>query len=152
MKKKKNAEVKTKTQSIATKIKRIMMSSSISCLGALGIVSMIGLTVNSNSMLNTTMSETAEVAANLVGSEIDTMKQIAYEIGSNSVLGGKVSSDEDKLEVLFQRVETYGFSNAGLTLDDNIDLVSGWDCSQQDTVVRARAGEVYISEPKIKDG
>ena len=37
-------------------------------------------------------------------------------------------------------------------MQDNIDIVSGWDCTTQDTVVQALAGKVYFSEPKIKEG
>jgi hypothetical protein len=37
-------------------------------------------------------------------------------------------------------------------MQDNIDIVSGWDCTTQDTVVQALAGNVYFSEPKIREG
>ena len=69
------------------------------------------------------MAETAQVAAGLVESEIAAMKEVTYE-----------------------------FTDAGLTMEDNVDIVSGWDCTSQDTVIKALAGEIYFSEPKIKNG
>ena len=50
------------------------------------------------------------------------------------------------------KVEQYEYTGCGLTMQDNIDIVSGWDCTTQDTVVQALAGKVYFSEPKIKEG
>lgn len=143
---------KTRVNSIAAKIKNAMTRCSLICLGALGIVSLILITVNSQSLLKTNMTETAKVAAGLVSSEIEAMKQITYELGCNPSLAGTKISNEEKIEILYNKVATYGYTDAGLTMQDNIDIVSGWDCTTQDTVVQALAGNVYFSEPKIKDG
>lgn len=143
---------KDEDNSISSKIKNAMRGTSLICLGVLGVVSLACITVNTNSLLEANMSETAEVAASLVSDRIDTMKQITYEIGCNPKLADEAYSDEEKKEILFQKVETYDFTDAGLTKEDNVDIVSGWDCSTQDTVARALAGETYFSEPKIKDG
>lgn len=138
--------------SIASKIKNAMRGTSMICLGVLGVVSLVCITINTNTLLKTNMTETAKVAASLVEKEIGTMKKITYELGCNPMLAGEEYSDEQKIEVLFQKVDAYEFTSAGLTKEDNIDIVSGWDCTTQDTVVRALAGETYFSEPKIKEG
>lgn len=137
--------------SIEAKIKNAVRGISVAGMAVLGIVSLICITVNTVSILNMNMTETAEVAANLVEREIGTMKKVTYEIGCNPMLAGNQYSDEEKIEILFQKVSMYDFTDAGLTKEDNIDIVSGWDCTTQDTVVRALSGETYFSEPKIKD-
>lgn len=138
--------------SIAFKIKNAMRSTSLMCLGVLGVVSMLCIAFSTTSLLQRNMTETAEVAASLVEREIGTMKKVTYEIGCNPMLAGEQYSDDEKKAVLYEKVATYDFTNTGLTKEDNVDIVSGWDCTTQDTVVRALAGETYFSEPKIDGG
>lgn len=149
---KRDKKTKAGVISIASKIKRAMLVTSVASLGILSIVSLVCTTLNTNTLLKTNMTETAIVAADFVGSEIDAMKDITYEIGCNPMLASEKYSDEDKKEILFQKVEQYEYTSCGLTMQDNIDIVSGWDCTDQDTVVNALAGKVYFSEPKIKNG
>lgn len=143
---------KEENNSIASRIKNAMRGTSLVCLGVFGVVSLACITLNTVSLLKDNMTETAKVAASLVEREIGTMKKVTYEIGCNPKLAGENFSDEEKKEILFEKVATYNFTDAGLTKQDNIDIVSGWDCTTQDTVVRALAGETYFSEPKIKNG
>ncbi len=151
MKKDKKVKMK-KSNSIAIKIKNAMFKSNTACLAVLAVVSLICISVSSNSILKSNMTETAEVAAGLVEQEISSMKQVTYEIGCNPVLASTEYSNEEKIEILRQKVKMYEFTDCGLTMQDNIDIVSGWDCTTQDTVIRALAGETYFSEPKIKNG
>ncbi len=138
--------------SIAAKIKKAVLTCSLICLGLLGVVSLICLTINTTSLLKTNMTETAQVAAGLVESEIAAMKEVTYELGCNPMLASHDYSNEEKIDILYQKVDLYEFTDAGLTMEDNVDIVSGWDCTTQDTVIKALAGEVYFSEPKIKNG
>ena len=137
-----------KPNSITAKIKGTMIKFSVISLGMLGLVSLLFITVNNRSLLEKNMTETAKVAASLVEQEIMTMKEVTYEIGCNPHLADD-GSDDEKREILRERMETYDFSDAGLTKEDNVDIVSGWDCSSEDTVIHALAGEMYFSEPKI---
>lgn len=138
--------------SVAAKIKKAVLGCSLICLGLLGVVSLICLTINTTSLLETNMTETAQVAAGLVESEIAAMKEVTYELGCNPMLASHDYSNEEKIDILYQKVELYEFTDAGLTMEDNVDIVSGWDCTSQDTVIKALAGEIYFSEPKIKNG
>jgi len=151
-KEKRVKKVKAERVTIASRIKKAMLATSAAALAILSIVSLLCLTVNTDNLLKDSMTETAVVAADLVGSKIAGMKEITYEIGCNPMLASSLYDDEFKKKILFEKVELYEYTNAGLTMEDNIDIVSGWDCTSQDTVVRALAGEVYFSEPKIKDG
>lgn len=91
------------TNSIAAKIKKTMLSSSAICVGVLGLVSLVFITTNTNSLLKTSMTETVEVASSLVEEEIATMKSITYEIGCNPALAGTVYTNEEKIAILRQK-------------------------------------------------
>ncbi len=152
LKKKEKAEKEKRIMTITARVKRAMLACSVACLGVLGIVSLACITFNTNSLLKSNMTATAEVTSSLVANEIEAMKQVTYELGCNPILAGEGYSDEEKKKILFEKVATYEYTDAGLTMQDNIDIVSGWDCTDQDTVTHALAGELYFSEPKIKNG
>lgn len=141
---------KGKDNSIAGRIKNAMVKSSVICLAALGLVSLICISLATRAMIVSDMTEIAKISATLVGAEIQNMKDITYEMGCNPVLASD-ASNEEKIAILQSKVSQYGYTGCGLTMQDNIDIVSGWDCTTQDTVVQALAGKVYFSEPKIKN-
>ncbi len=143
---------KVKDNSIAGRIKSAMVKSSTICLAALGIVSLICIIVVSKIIIKNDMTELAELSATLVTQEIESMKEITYEIGCNPVLASAEATNEEKIAVLQSKVDQYEYTGCGLTMADNIDIVSGWDCTTQDTVVQALAGNVYFSEPKMHEG
>ena len=151
MAKTKNAK-KIKDNSIAGRIKNAMVKSSTICLAILGVVSLACTILMSKMMIQNDLTEMAKVSASLVAEEISGMKDITYEIGCNPVLASKEYSNEEKIAMLESKVVQYGYTGCGLTMEDNIDIVSGWDCTTQDTVVQALAGNVYFSEPKIREG
>lgn len=80
------------------------------------------------------MTEIAKVSATLVGAEIQKMKDITFEMGCNPILASD-ASNEEKIAILQSKVAQYEYTGCGLTMQDNIDIVSGWDCTEQDTVV-----------------
>ena len=151
MEKMKNKK-KRNDNSIAGRIKNAMVKSSTICLGVLGVVSLVCLIIVSKIIIGNDMEEIAQLSATLVSREIAAMKEVAYEIGCNPVLASKEYTNEEKIAILDSKVAQYGYTGSGLTMEDNIDIVSGWDCTEQDTVVQALAGNVYFSEPKIKEG
>ena len=147
----KNNNKKVKDTSIAGRIKNAMVKSSVICLAALGLVSLICISLATRAMIVSDMTEVAKISATLVGAEIQKMKDITFEMGCNPVLASD-ASNEEKIAILQTKVAQYAYTGCGLTMQDNIDIVSGWDCTTQDTVVQALAGKVYFSEPKIREG
>lgn len=142
---------KAKDNSIAGRIKSAMVKTSIICLAGLGVVSLICTAVASKTIITNNMTEIAKISSTLIGAEIQKMKDITYEMGCNPVLASD-ASNEEKITILQSKVTQYEYTGCGLTMQDNIDIVSGWDCTTQDTVVQALAGKVYFSEPKIREG
>ena len=142
---------KNRDNSIAGRIKYAMVKTSLSCLAALGLVSLICVSLATRTMIVSDMTEIAKISATLVSAEIQKMKDITFEMGCNPILASD-ASNEEKIAILQTKVEQYEYTGCGLTMQDNIDIVSGWDCTTQDTVVQALAGNVYFSEPKIREG
>ena len=142
---------KVKDNSIAGRIKNAMVKSSIICLAALGVVSLVCISLATRAMIVSDMTEVAKISATLIGNEIQNMKDVTYEMGCNPILASD-ASNEEKIAILQTKVTQYEYTGCGLTMQDNIDIVSGWDCTTQDTVVQALAGNVYFSEPKIREG
>ena len=143
---------KIKDNSIEGRIKSAVVKSNTIMLATLGIVSLICIIVVSKIIINNDMTEIAQISAILVAEEIEGMKEITYEIGCNPVLASSEATNEEKIAILQSKVKQYEYTGCGLTMADNIDIVSGWDCTTQDTVVEALAGNVYFSEPKMHEG
>ena len=72
---------KVKDNSIAGRIKGAMVKSSVICLAALGLVSLICISLATRAMIKSDMTEMAKISATLVGAEIQKMKDITYEMG-----------------------------------------------------------------------
>ncbi len=139
-------------KNIAGKIQNAMIRLTVICLVILGIVSLVSVSTCSKTILENDLTETAKLAATLIQRDVAAMKEMTYEIGCNPVLASKDTPNDEKIAILQQKVEQYEYTGCGLTMEDNIDIVSGWDCTKQDTVVNALAGKVYFSEPKIHPG
>lgn len=139
-------------KNIAGKIQNAMIRVTVICLVILGIVSLACVSTCSKTILKNDLTETAKLAATLIQRDVAAMKETTFEIGCNPALASKETSNEDKIAILQQKVEQYEYTGCGLTMEDNIDIVSGWDCTTQDTVVQALAGNVYFSEPKMHPG
>ena len=69
----KNKQVKD--NSIAGRIKNAMVKTSIFWLAALGIVSLICISLATRTMIVNDMTEVAKISATLVGAEIQKMKK-----------------------------------------------------------------------------
>ena len=145
-------ENKKMDKSIAGRIKKAMVQNSTITLTILGVVSVLLLIFALRSVVKNDLSETASVVSTLVEHDVAAMKEITYEIGCNPILANPGRTNEEKIKILQQKVKQYGYTGCGLTMEDNIDIVSGWDCTEQDTVKEALKGNVYFSEPKIKNG
>ena len=139
-------------KNIAGKIQDAMTRLTVICLVILGVVSLACVALTSSSIVKNDLKETAELAALLIERDVAAMKNSTYEIGCNPKLASKEVSNEEKIAILQQKVAQYEYTGCGLTMEDNMDIVSGWDCTKQDTVVNALAGKVYFSEPKIHPG
>ena len=121
---------------------------SISML-VLGGTAIVLLYTSSQTMLDQTLTELANVAAERVEQEILVYKNIAGEIGAVARLSNESTSVEDKKELLDIKVKTYNLVEANIFGKDGISIFNQVDGSERDYFKRAMNGETYISEPSI---
>ncbi len=96
--------------------------------------------------LEDTMPLTSTVAANLVTKELDTLKNMAQQISSNSVLYSAdrdtiISTYLDRMEKEYGLVQANYYSNAGVLLGSKDSF------SSSEFFQKASKGEIYISSP-----
>ena len=69
---------------IASKIKKAMLACSAVCLGVLGIVALLCISISGTKTVADSMQGTVSVAAGLVEREVAAMKQFAIDEGVES--------------------------------------------------------------------
>ena len=132
--------------------KKIMLRMSVTILIATLLTGIIGAVMNYNStmtLLEQTMLEAAELAADVVEAELQAYSNIAYEVGCVYELSdGSVRTEAKKL-ILDERVKTHGFERANILDATGKSIFDGTDYSERDYFKEAMKGNTCISEPLI---
>ena len=121
---------------------------SISML-VLGGAAIILLYTSSQTMLDQTLTELANVAAERVEQETLVYKNVAGEIGSVARFSSETTSIEDKKALMDIKVKSYNLVEANIFGKDGISIFNQVDGSEREYFKRAMNGETYISEPNI---
>ncbi|NLH01698.1 MAG: hypothetical protein GX488_07375 [Clostridiales bacterium] len=82
----------------------IVVVAAVLLIGSVSIYSNYDAT---NKMLKQTMTETAKLAAERAGQELDKYETIAMEVGSIARLANAETSIKDKKSIIDQRVKTH---------------------------------------------
>ena len=131
---------------------KILMSMTLTVIISLLLVGITGIILNyssTNALLEQNMTETAKVASQRVGHELEAYTNVAYDAGSIARLANPETSAEDKKAVLEQRAQSHGFVGYNL-LDVNGDsLFDGNNYSDREYVQEALAARTHISEPLL---
>lgn len=104
---------------------------------------------STNTTLENAMIETVEVAAERVEWEIQAYKNIAADLGTVARMSNESLSDEDKQEIIDEKLKEYSLSNGKLISDDGIAHIDGTDYSDREYFKASMEGEVYVTEPII---
>lgn len=140
-------QVKKRNQSIKGKIQFSVILLGAISLGILGITS-IGLNLSStNDTLQDTMTETAEIAADVVSNRMMASLNVVQEIGSVARLANPDGDLQQKKEIMDQRISSYGCVRGGIIGLDGKDIFTGEDFSQTDFFHSGLSGETHIAEP-----
>lgn len=115
----------------------------------LGTVSIVLIYTNSTGVLQQTLTETVEIAAERVEKEIVSYKNIAAELGTNARLSGPLVSIKEKQAFIEEKVEQYNLVEGNIIGANGVSIFNGVDCSGRTYFQAALRGEVYISEPLI---
>ncbi|MDL2214302.1 methyl-accepting chemotaxis protein [Clostridia bacterium OttesenSCG-928-O13] len=117
----------------------------------LGIVSIWLNTMTTEETLEQTMTQTALIAADRVGYELQGYVIIAQETGKIARMSNPDSTKQDKLDILNEKVATYAFARGELISPDGVGMIDGEDYSNQEYFQQALAGESLITTPIINE-
>lgn len=131
---------------------KIMTGMSLTVIIALTLLGGISIYMNyssSNQLLEQTMTETAQIAAERVTQELTAYTNVAVETGCTARLADASQSIQSKKDIIDQRVSYYGFSRGNIIGADGISIFDGKDYSDREYFRQAIAGSPYISDPLI---
>ena len=132
--------------------KKIMLRMSVTILIATLLTGMFGALMNYNStmtLLEQTMLEAVELAANCVEAELQAYSNIAYEVGCVPELADENLSVDTKQQILNERVKTHGFERGNLLDATGTSLLDGTSYADRDYFKTSIKGNTCISEPLI---
>lgn len=124
----------------------LLMSVSMVILGGIAIYLNF---MSTTGILESALSETADVAAQRVQHEINTFKSVAAEIGCVSRLSNSEISAEEKKSIIEEKVENYNLVEGNIIGKDGISILNGADCNERDYFQASINGEVYITNPLV---
>ena len=131
---------------------KIMLRMSLTVLISLlisGIISAVLNYTSTVSLLETTMAETAILAAERVAYELDSYENIAWELGSLTRLANPDTPVEEKREIINQRVESHNFVRGDLIGSDGRSIFSGNEYLDRTYFQEAMQGRTHISDPVL---
>lgn len=116
-------------------------------ISVLVIVAIVLNLVSTMSTLQRTMEATVRVTADRVSQELEVSKTIVSEIGALSELSSDAYTEEQKQEIIDQKIKYYGMIRGKLIDADGICKYDGTDYSDRDYFQRSMQGEVVVSDP-----
>lgn len=131
---------------------KILLTFIVTVLAALLAVGGFSIYVNYSStmdLLEQTMTETAEIAAERVEKELDIYRKVASEVGSIARLAKPEIPVAEKKSIMDQRVRDHGFQRGNIIGADGISIFDGKDYSDREYVKSAMNGNTAVSEPLI---
>ena len=134
-------------KSIGSKItNRVVVIILTSCV-FLGVMFAIANYTNTNSIMSSTMTETAGVAATRISAELEQYRIIVQEVGTTARLTNDTIPLEEKQKIMEERRVKYGFALCsyidvnGLSIFENVDL------SEREYFKQAITGATYVGDP-----
>ncbi len=136
-------------KSIKAKIQIVFLCVLISALVLIGIVGTVCNFIGAQQTLETTLSETAALAAAQVESKLMQSAVVIKDIGMNAQLTNEIMAADKKIDLLAERAEIYGFVDYNITDLEGINLLEQ-DMSGEPWFATALAGEsFYITDPVV---
>ena len=136
-------------KSVKGKILAGMVATIVIGMLVIGIVSIVLSLQSSNSMLQTAMSGTAEVAASRVEYELRYYIDIASMAGQSDILTDDTVSNEDKEAYINQIAQNYNMTRGNLLDLQGNSYFDGNNYSDREYFQRAKEGESFVSTPTI---
>lgn len=136
-------------KSVKGKILLGMVATIVIGMLVIGIVSIAMSLQSSNSMLQTAMQGTAEIAASRVEYELVYYTEIATAAGQNQVLGSDAIPLDEKKEYINQLATNNNMTRGNLLDLQGNSYFDGNNYADREYFQRAKNGESFVSTPTI---
>ncbi len=120
-------------------------------LSLLGGISSILNNHSTNSVLERSMTATAQVCAERVEWEITSYKNLAEDLGMTARLDNDTVSAEEKKAIIDERVRVNELTGGGVLDRTGVDIFTGENCGDETYFQEAMKGHTYVTEPMISD-
>lgn len=143
IKRKKNV----KAASVEAKIRKSSSALVMVAVLAVTVVSTVLNIVSTLGTLEQTMLTTAKLSSERLSAELTSRLNVVSELGGIARLSSDSVTEEEKQEIINQRVESYGMVRGKLLHPDGICHYDETDYSDRDYFQAAIKGTPYISDP-----
>jgi methyl-accepting chemotaxis protein len=117
----------------------------------LGVLAAFLIFRSTQTTLEQSMSQLANVAADKVEERLSSLENIAIETGYLTRLSNDTSTVADKQTIIDQRVESHGFRRGDILTMDGISVFDGTNFSGQEYFQQARNGKTWVSDPLVNE-
>lgn len=145
---KRNKKTESKN-SIKSKIQSKVIFIVFASLAIMGVVSCYLNYSSTTDTMEQSITEIARVSSELVSKELDSYRNIAIEIGCTARMANPDFTDEQKQEIIDQKVKSYGLVRGKFISTDGIAHIDGTDYNDREYFKKSMNGESYISEPVL---
>lgn len=149
MRGKEKQQNQAKETTIRSRILRNVLLLTLSSLVILGLITSWLNYSSTNATLEQTMQETVEIASERVEWEINSYKNIVQDLGTIARFSNETYTEEDKQELIDEKVKEYGLVRGKLIGVDGIAHIDDTDYSDRDYFKKSLKGEVCVTEPII---
>lgn len=134
-------------KSVKGKIMLVMMATVTIGMLLVGAVAIAMNLSSSNTMIQTALEGSAEIAAKRVEYELQSYIQVASMAGQRNVICEDDTSLEEKQAYIQQMADTYGMVRGNLLDENGISVFDGADFSDREYYLRAIEGEACVATP-----
>lgn len=136
-------------EGIRAKIMSRMSKTVLAATIIIGIVGTIMNYVSTMNLLEQTLTETVQIAAERVEQELEVYSSIVYEIGCMTQLSNAEMTVEQKQDFINQRAQVHGFTRGNVLDINGNSIFDGNNYADRAYYQAAIKGETFVSEPLI---
>ncbi len=139
----------TREDSIRSKIMLRMSATVLVALLVIGVISTVMNFISTMNLIEQTMTETAQIAAERVEQELLVYSKIAYEVGCSPKLASSAISARDKQKLIDQHAAAHDLQRGNVLDTNGKSIFDGKDYSDREYFKASMKGDTFVSEPLV---
>lgn len=147
----------TKAEKISQKTIRGRIIKGVACMViltavAMGVIGSLFNYMSAMETLETTMTETATLAAQRVEKELSAYLNMAVDAGCNERIANTSTTPNVKKTQLNRRIKNYGLESGDILDVNGVSIFTGVDYSGEAFFQKVIDGNTYLTDPRETDG